>query len=169
MSADRQPLANPASRARAPPRRHAHRNRTRYGGSLAALGLALEPSPDRPVPVLTRAESQPTAADRPPRLFASEARVQDLTVHHARPPCGPVDGALWFQRRPSRVSAGVAAVLLHREALVDGATRAQLPVACEEKEFVVIGRLLAYGPKYDDMLGGSAIYVSTLAVSIRSS
>jgi hypothetical protein len=58
------------------------------------------------------------------RLFASEARVRDLTVHHARPPCGSVDGALWFQRRPSRVSAGVAAVLLHREALVDGATTA---------------------------------------------
>ena len=45
---------------------------------------------------------------------------------------------------------------------MDGATRAQLPVACEEQEFVVIGHLLAYGPRYDDMLRRSAIYVDRI-------
>jgi ABC-type uncharacterized transport system substrate-binding protein len=52
---------------------------------------------------------------------------------------------------------------------VDGATTAQLPVACAEKEFVVIGCLLACGPKSDDMLGGSAIYGDRIPEGTRPS
>src|SRR5262245_12300733 len=53
----------------------------------------------------------------------------------AQPPCGSVDGALWFERRPGCLFAGSPLFVAHREALVDGATRAQLPVTCEERAF----------------------------------
>jgi putative tryptophan/tyrosine transport system substrate-binding protein len=47
-------------------------------------------------------------------------------------------------------------------ALVDRATKARLPVACEEREFVVIGCLLAYGPSYQDFTRRSATYVDKI-------
>jgi len=47
----------------------------------------------------------------------------------------------------------------HRQVLVDLASRNQLPVACETREFVVLGCLLAYGPSFDDMFRRAATYV----------
>ena len=50
----------------------------------------------------------------------------------------------------------------HRHALVNHATKARLPVACEEREFVLIGCLLAYGPSYHDNTRRSAVYVDRI-------
>ena len=52
--------------------------------------------------------------------------------------------------------------LAHRHVLVDRATKARLPVACEEREFVVIGCLLAYGPSYHDNTRRSVAYVDRI-------
>ena len=48
------------------------------------------------------------------------------------------------------------------QALVDSATKARLPVACEEREFVLIGCLLAYGPSYRDNTRRAAAYVDRI-------
>ncbi len=52
--------------------------------------------------------------------------------------------------------------IAHRHVLVDRATKARLPVACEEREFVVICCLLAYGPSYHDNTRRSAAYVDRI-------
>src|SRR5262245_55728058 len=50
----------------------------------------------------------------------------------------------------------------HRQALVDLARKHQLPVACETREFVVLGCLLSYGPSFDDMFRRAATYVDKI-------
>ena len=50
----------------------------------------------------------------------------------------------------------------NRQALVDQATKARLPVACEDREFVTIGCLLAYGPSYHDNTRQSVTYVDRI-------
>jgi putative tryptophan/tyrosine transport system substrate-binding protein len=56
----------------------------------------------------------------------------------------------------------------HRRALIDRATKARLPVACEEREFVVIGCLFAYGPSYHDNTRRAAIYVDRILRGARA-
>jgi len=50
----------------------------------------------------------------------------------------------------------------NRQALVDMATRVRLPVACETREFVVLGCLLSYGPSFDEMFRRVAAYVDKI-------
>jgi putative tryptophan/tyrosine transport system substrate-binding protein len=57
---------------------------------------------------------------------------------------------------------------VHRQALVDGAMKARLPVACEEREFVMIGCLLAYGPSYHDLTRRAATYVDRILKGARA-
>src|SRR5262245_66462522 len=52
-------------------------------------------------------------------------------------------------RAQAVLQLGSTSFIVHRQALVDRAMKARFPVACEEREFVVIGCLLAYGPSYD--------------------
>ena len=55
----------------------------------------------------------------------------------------------------------------HRRALVNEATKARFPVACEEREFVVIGCLLAYGPNSHDSTRRVATYVDRILKGAR--
>src|SRR5262249_2620025 len=55
----------------------------------------------------------------------------------------------------------------YRQALVDLATKLQLPVACETSEFVVLGCLLSYGPSFDDMFRRAATYVDKILKGAR--
>ena len=57
-------------------------------------------------------------------------------------------GATWFSA--------------HRRSLADRATKSRLPVACEEREFVAAGCLLAYGPSYRDNTRRAATYVDRI-------
>ncbi len=50
----------------------------------------------------------------------------------------------------------------NRQALVDMATKVRLPVACETREFVVLGCLLSYGPSFDEMFRRVATYVDKI-------
>jgi putative tryptophan/tyrosine transport system substrate-binding protein len=50
----------------------------------------------------------------------------------------------------------------HRRSLADRATKSGLPVACEEREFVAVGCLLAYGPSYRDNTRRAATYVDRI-------
>ena len=65
-------------------------------------------------------------------------------------------------RAQAVLQLGSTSFIVHRHALVNGATKARLPVACEEREFVVIGCLLAYGPSYQDNTRRSATYVDRI-------
>jgi putative ABC transport system substrate-binding protein len=57
---------------------------------------------------------------------------------------------------------GSSSFIVHRHVLVDRATKARLPVACEEREFVVIGCLLAYGPSHNENTRRAAAYVDRI-------
>lgn len=63
---------------------------------------------------------------------------------------------------------GATSFYVHRHALVDRATKARLPVACEEREFVVIGCLLAYGPSYSDNTRRAVTYVDRILKGARA-
>ena len=63
---------------------------------------------------------------------------------------------------------GATSFVVHRHALVDRATKARLPVACEEREFVVLGCLLAYGPSYEDNTRHLATYVDKILRGARA-
>ena len=65
-------------------------------------------------------------------------------------------------RAQAVLQLGSTSFIAHRHALVDRATKARLPVACEEREFVVIGCLLAYGPSYHDNTRRSVTYVDKI-------
>ena len=63
---------------------------------------------------------------------------------------------------------GATSFVAHRHALVDRATKARLPVACEERQFVVSGCLFAYGPSYQDNTRRSATYVDRILRGARA-
>jgi putative tryptophan/tyrosine transport system substrate-binding protein len=65
-------------------------------------------------------------------------------------------------RAQAMLQLGSTSFIVHRHSLVDRATKARLPVACEEREFVVIGCLLAYGPSYQDNTRRSVTYVDRI-------
>jgi putative ABC transport system substrate-binding protein len=56
-----------------------------------------------------------------------------------------------------------------RKAIVDRAAKARLPVSCEEREFVVIGCLLACGPSYPDMARPAVAYVDRILKGAKAS
>jgi putative ABC transport system substrate-binding protein len=63
---------------------------------------------------------------------------------------------------------GSTSFIAHRHALMDRAMKARLPVACEEREFVVIGCLLGYGPSYQENTRRSAAYVDRILKGARA-
>ena len=65
-------------------------------------------------------------------------------------------------RAQAVLQLGATTFTVHRQALVDGAMKARLPVACEEQEFVLIGCLLAYGPSYDDNTRRAVAYIDRI-------
>ena len=71
-------------------------------------------------------------------------------------------------RAQAMLQFGATSFIAHRHALVDRAMKARLPVACEEREFVVIGCLLAYGPSYQDHTRRSATYVDRILRGARA-
>src|SRR5262245_13491542 len=72
-------------------------------------------------------------------------------------------GTAFASAKEARVQAvlqlGSTWFTAHQHALVNRATKARLPVACEEREFVLIGCLLAYGPSYRDNARRAVAYV----------
>jgi len=72
-------------------------------------------------------------------------------------------------RAQAVLQLGATSFVVHRQALVDSATKARLPVACEEREFVLIGCLLAYGPSYRDNTRRAAAYVDRILRGSKAS
>jgi putative ABC transport system substrate-binding protein len=72
-------------------------------------------------------------------------------------------------RAQAVLQLGSTSFIVHRHALVDSATKARLPVACEEREFVLIGCLLAYGPSYRDNTRRAAAYVDRILKGSKAS
>jgi len=71
-------------------------------------------------------------------------------------------------RAQAVLQLGSTSFIAHRHALMDRAMKARLPVACEEREFVVIGCLLAYGPSYQENTRRSAAYVDRILKGARA-
>lgn len=65
-------------------------------------------------------------------------------------------------RAQAMLQLGASSFVAHRHALVGRATKARLPIACEEREFVVIGCLLAYGPNFNELSRRSVTYVDRI-------
>ncbi len=71
-------------------------------------------------------------------------------------------------RAQAVLQLGSTSFIAHRHALVERAMKARLPLACEEREFVVIGCLLAYGPSYQENTRRSAAYVDRILKGARA-
>lgn len=65
-------------------------------------------------------------------------------------------------RAQAVLQLGATSFVVHRHALVDRAMKARLPIVCEEREFVVIGCLLAYGPNFNELSRRSVTYVDRI-------
>ena len=50
----------------------------------------------------------------------------------------------------------------HRKTIVDLLAKSRLPAICEQREFVVDGCLMAYGPSFEDMYRRAAYYVDRI-------
>ena len=72
-------------------------------------------------------------------------------------------------RAQAVLQLGSTSFIVRRHALVDSATKARLPVACEEREFVLIGCLLAHGPSYRDNTRRAAAYVDRILKGSKAS
>jgi putative ABC transport system substrate-binding protein len=101
-----------------------------------------------------------------PQEAATAARALGLTAAvFAVDRAGDFENAFASAKR-ARAQAmlllGSPSFAFHRQALMDRATKARLPVVCEGRDFVVLGCLLAYGPSFDDMFRRSATYVDRI-------